>query len=279
MAVTKTKNIDAKASTKIVLLKEKRDKFLEGQGQECREHIQKINDMFARDDKSNLVKRYELGCAIRDLRDELSKDKETSYGQNRIGKVCDLFGWERGLVYGTLAVVEAFPQEVVTSLCDRPFPNGRLITFGHLRVLAKVKQKVSRGSLLEKTLTNGWTRAELEAEVIKHTHTNEQGKKDARGRPFKEPKSLPDLIRQQDQSARPFVARAKEVWDKPETSIRELVRKLPDTQVTEDQLQKLKDHAATLRELIEKAKKELDETDRAIEDLQQNWRPSNLQSP
>ena len=274
MAVTKTKNIDAKTSAKIMLLKEKRDKFLEGQEQECRDHIQKINDIFARDDKSNLEKKYELGCAIRDLRDDLSNGNETSYGQNRVGKVCDMFGWERGLVYGTLAVVEAFPQEVITTLCNRPFPNGRLITFGHLRVLARVKRQATRGGLLEKTIANGWTRAELEAEILKRS---EDKGKDGRGRSLKQPKDLPDLIRQQEQTARPFIARAKEVWDKPEASIRELVGKLPAAQVTEDQLKKLKDHASILRELIEKAKKELDETDRAIEDLQKKI--ETIQSP
>ena len=255
-------------------LGEKREKLFKSLPQECQTLIGKVKDLFARGDKASLEQRYELGTTIRDLLKELSKGKDSTYGLNLIGKLCDLHGWERGIVYGALAVVGAFPQDLFTSICSRPFPNGRLITFGHLRVLAKLKRQSTRMALLEKTLANGWTRAELDSEVIKHS--KEKSKEDGRGRPHKEPKDLPTLLRQQEQIARQFVARAG-IWEKPETSLREQVKKLPQTQITEEQLQILKDHAAMLRELIEKAKKELEETDRAIEDLQKKM--ETMQSP
>ena len=266
MVATKTNNNAAKPSTKEKMMGEKRDKLLKNLGQECQVLIEKVKELFTRADRSGLEQRYELGTTIRDLRHELSKGKDNTYGLNLINKVCKLFGWERGTIYGSLAVVEAFPQEVITTLCDRPFPNGRLITFGHLRVLARVNRQATRGALLEKTLANGWTRVELEAEVIKHT--KEKSGDDGRGRPMKIPTNLPGLIGQQEKLVKQLVDRSRQVWEKPGYTITERVKHLPETEVNGEQLQKLQHNAINLREAIARLQKQLDETEQAVVALQ-----------
>jgi hypothetical protein len=53
------------------------------------------------------------------------------------------------------------------------------------------------------------------------------------------------------------------------------VKKLPDSEVTEDRLRKLQEHAAVLRELVEKASEQAEEAERAVEYLQKKLAAPN----
>jgi hypothetical protein len=246
---------------------ERRDAFLRTSSHEVRQHVRRVRDWFAAADRATLLGRYDLGREVKALHDEIVKKKGAgSYGMRFITGLCELFGWNKGVVYGALTIVENFTLDQITALCDRPMANGRLVPYGHLLALAKVSAKKTRDSLLNKTIDQSLSRDELD-DAIRQATTG-QKKEETRGRPLNAPKDLRGLLRQQEVAASEFVQRATKVWAEQSNSFMGQVERLPEHQVTEEQVKILREHAANLRKLVDSANEQAAEAERAADYLQ-----------
>jgi hypothetical protein len=261
MVATKTKTTARRPKAA-----EQQEALLQNLSPRVQERVKKIRAWFAKADRSSLQQKYELGTEVKAIFDDKTQNGTGHYGLRLIANLSKVFGWETGLVYASLAVARAIEPEEVNALYDRPMANGRLISFGHLRALVKVALPKSRASLLDKALTHSWTREELEDAILQAT-TGQQ-KEDGRGRPLKAPKDLRGLLRQQERTAGEFVRRATDVWEAPENSLFRKVKQLSDKEVTEEQVETLKNHATVLRQLIAKATDQAQEAESAADYLE-----------
>jgi hypothetical protein len=173
---------------------EKREALLRALSPEGRRRVEWVGEWFSNADRSALQQRYELGVEVKGLYGEMATEASGRYGLRFIAGLCETFAWDRGVVYGALAVAEAFTPEQIAALTERPMANGRLVPFGHLVALAKVPARKTRESLLDRAITHGWTREDLQDAILKATTGKK--KEDGRGRPLKPPRDLPGLLRQ-----------------------------------------------------------------------------------
>jgi hypothetical protein len=239
-------------------------KLLQALGPKLQQRVKRVSDWFKKSDLTTLKERHALGREVRALSEAKEDNGTGHYGRRFIANLCMTFGWDRGVVYGALATARAFTEEEITALSDRPMPNGRLLSCGHLRVLSKVPAPKERGSLLDKAIAHGWTREELADAILRATGKR---KGDGRGRPPKPPKDLRGLLLQQEHSAEAFVQRTAKVWEKQGNTLLAKVKKLPAKEVTEEQIAKLRGHAAILRQLVTKAGEQAAEAERAADYL------------
>lgn len=257
---------------------QKRETLMRTLSQTAQQHVHRVRDWFFAADRATLQGRYDLGREVKALYDEEAKKTGTgSYGRRFIEGLCKVFGWDKGVVYGALTIVENFTEEQIAALCDRPMANGRLVPYGHLLALAKMSAKRARESLLNKTIEQSWSRDDLEDAI--YQSTTGRKKEETRGRPLNVPKDLRGLLRQQEQSAEQFVQRATKVWAERRNSFMGQVELLPEDQVTIDQVKKLRKHVEVLRKLVASANEQAAEADRAADYLQAKLTASQEAKP
>jgi hypothetical protein len=248
-------------------LTEKQEAILGTLDRETKKNVQQVQRWFAREDRLTLKSRYELGLVVQELYIDLTGDGTGHSGYRFVAGLCEAFGWDKGVVYNARNFVRAYTEGEITALADEPMANGRLIPYGHLRALAKLPQKEDRDRLLERAKAGSWTRAELQDAIFELTTGGKREGEDGRGRPLQPPKDLRGVLRQQERSAQEFVQRATRVWEEPPYSLMGNVKKFQRADITDEQIQKLREHAATLRELAAKASEQAAEADRAVEYL------------
>jgi hypothetical protein len=252
---------------------EKQEALLRTLSTEAQGHVERVREWFSREDRQTLKTRYALGVEIQALSQAQAKDATGHYGRRFVARLCEVFGWDKGVVYNALGFVRAYTREEIAALASQPMANGRLVPYGHLRALAKLPLKKDRDKLLKKAMAACWTRAELQDAILKATAAGQKKKEDGRGRPLKPPRDLPGLLRQQERTAQEFVRRATSVWAKQPYSLMAAAKKLPDKEANEDQAKRLREHAAMLRKLAETAGEQADEADRAALFLEERMTP------
>ena len=237
---------------------EKQKFLLQSGNSEIREHIQRINELIIKIEQDTIRDRYELGKSVTAIFDYFSQNGQGIYGKRVVEQLCEVFGWDRGILYSALSIARAFTDEEIISISERQMANGRPIPLGHFNTLAKIENRQIRQSLIDQMTAGAWTHDELKLAIIKAspalpTEAAEGGtKNDGRGRPPKAPKNLAGLLQQLEQAIVQFVNRS-EVWEKPEVSITDQVQKLPYEEITDRLIGKLVAIADSMRVVAQKA--------------------------
>jgi hypothetical protein len=244
---------------------EKQAKLLQRLGADARKAVAWINHWFQKDNVHTLLSRYRLGQRVKAIHDLETDQGRERYGKGTITKLANAFAWDRGILYGALALSRAYSEAEIKKLSQRRRADQQCLSFSHVRVLAEVEDKKRRSGLVDKALDECLTVAEL-AEAVQRETGDKAVKK--QGRKLVVPKNLSALLRQQDHVVEEFLRRDRAVWSKPNHSLVHEATRMPADQLTAEDVRRLKKHAERLREMSQRAKEQAEEAERAHAYLQ-----------
>jgi hypothetical protein len=240
--------------------KEKQQKLLQGLPAKIRKSVEWITGWFERNHRHTLMNRYQLGKRVQAIHDAETKGGSERYGKGTITKLAAAFGWDETVLYGALLVARSYTEAEIEQLARQRRADDQSLSYSHVRKLAEVEDRKKKKALLDKTLANCWTVAELDEAINKA-----QGNKGAstQGRKLIVPKDLAGLLNQKDRLVEEFLKRSREVWEKPEHSVMHEASLLPVDKLTQEQVEEVRRHAERLHMLCKKAQAQADEAESA----------------
>ena len=118
----------------------------------------RIRDRIAKNEKNDVLARYEVAVAIHGLRDA------AKYGSNAVTKLAMFLGWSLTTVQDYAKVAATWPDaQNFAELAAEKNKNGIPLTWSHFTLLMREEDTEVRANLMAQALTEGWTVAELEA--------------------------------------------------------------------------------------------------------------------
>jgi len=127
---------------------------------ELRKLAEKLAGMLAREAYGHLLIRYDMGVYIAKVIAE-----EARYGANAVEQLATFLKMHPNDLYDMRNVTIVFTREQVQALSGRRMADGNHLSYRHLVVLAKVKNKNDRQRLLKATIEHGWSASQLAAEA------------------------------------------------------------------------------------------------------------------
>jgi hypothetical protein len=110
-----------------------------------RQACEDVKMLLRRNDARDANERYQIGCIIRDVRNDVHK-----YGEGSVGKIARAVGRDVDTLYQYADVAETWSQIELARLLERKTLHGVPLSFSHLIELSKVR----RNRDLLRTLTN-----------------------------------------------------------------------------------------------------------------------------
>jgi hypothetical protein len=225
-------------------------RVFDGMNAELKEKVQQIVAWYQTERKRTLLTRYDLGLIVKDIYDHDTGAAGGRYGSQAMKQVCQVLkGIDDGLLYDCLNLVKCYSREEVEELATLQNEVGRPLTWTHVLTLIRVTDSTQRNELLQRTLNESLTVAELDQQY----RTQVKDPAEPRGRKLAVPKNLDGALLQQGMLADKFLARSESVWGVPEHSLQGLAKDLCSSEITEKRVQALKEHAEKLRRLAQLA--------------------------
>jgi hypothetical protein len=225
---------------------------------DLKEKVQQILAWYQAERKHTLIARYDLGLIVKDIFDNDPAAGTGPYGYQAMERVCQVLkGIDDGLIYACLHMVQCYTRKEVEELATLQNLDGRPLTWTHVRTLVRVKNPNQRAELLQRTLDDSWTVTELEQQY----RTLVKGPAEPRGRKLAVPKNLDGALLQQGTLADKYLARSEHVWGLPEHNLLELASEACPSEITEQKVQALKEHAEKLRRLAQLAVRHAEEAE------------------
>src|SRR4051794_116620 len=215
--------------------------------------LEQVKRLCRKHNRGDLLRRYDLGLALRDVYDDETDHGADRYGAHAVEKICRALGSADGsLVRHSLRLAQAYTRAEVERLAATRTASGGPVTWAHVRLLTQVDDRARRAGLLRRTTDESWTSDDLALKVKELLDGGSPSRSTSRGRPLAAPRDLGGALRQQAAAAGNFVQRSAEVWSDPAHSLQALVQALGPPELRE-WLPELEGHVRKLRRLEEEA--------------------------
>ncbi len=113
----------------------------------------KIRDLLDKVDSRNLMARYEVGQAIREVWEE-----KRAYGSNPVVKLAKLIGRSSSLLHDLMNIARTWPDaEEFAAIVARTSPDGARLTWNHFVELSREADTDRRQRLTDLALWHGWS--------------------------------------------------------------------------------------------------------------------------
>jgi hypothetical protein len=213
-------------------IEEKRERIYREAPAALQKKIDWLQKWFDKEARDSIKRHYELGQAFKEIHDDATKYQGKTYGIHAVDQIKDYFGWDEGVIYNCMRMVQNFTKEEIDELCAMRMPNGQRLYYSHLLTFLMVADKVKRRQLIERAVAENWTSRQLVYEAAPEL-APKKPMKGGRGRPIGIPETFDAVRRQQEQFCDIFLSRAAHVWDTDENGLQAKAADLATADFTE----------------------------------------------
>ena len=215
-----------------------------------------IKGFIGQTESNDVSARYKVACGIFEVRDS------AKYGTNAMELLAEFFGWSLTTVNDYATVAETWPDaDKFAELAARTNRNGLPLSWAHLIALTRESDGKRRLKLVEQTLENAWTVAELKKQRQAGAGGSDTEGEDSDGDDAKGSKSSNPVENMVSGMAEKLMA-AKGKWD---SALPKEIQKAPADDL-EGMLVALQEHR---KQVIELHNATLESIDTAIEQIKE----------
>lgn len=246
-------------------LLDKRRRAMEKMNGALRDKLDYILEWYNKEKKASLVNRWELGNEIKDILVDQSENRSATYGKRAWAKIKLFIDEDESTLRHTARLAKFYTEEEIEQISKMTMSDGSThLSYSHLRSLAALDNKTQRDELLQLTLENCWTSAQLGAEVKRRNGRVKTNNPLGRAAV---PKDAKTLIQQQINFADDFEKRNLAVWGNPTRSLSAQMQTMKPDDYTTEFANQLGNLAHRMRQLANEAATRADEADRKYKEI------------
>ena len=123
--------------------------------------IREIRHELAKWNKSDVLGRHRIGQIVKQVR-----AKQKHYGSHAVERIGNALGFGTSWVYECAWVAETWSESELRELLQlRDAVHGQPLTWSHLAIIARLTDRGDRKRYIESALAEGWTVAQLKAQI------------------------------------------------------------------------------------------------------------------
>lgn len=199
--------VASRPSNKSLTVKE-RAVILSSATKQFKEVFNEMRELINNESENIIESRFSQGEHFNELADPKNK---TTYGNKSISNIARLLDVDRTYVSQCKTFATICDKTEAADLAHARNKNGNALTWSHVVILIRIKDKTKRESFLDKILDDNLNFKETEA-LFEEMYGEDQERNSAGGRKHKRPSSLKDMLASVKDSTGRLFRQASDVW-------------------------------------------------------------------